>query len=188
MPRHVARLAAAGAAAGDPRARRRAASSLHQPDLLARRAAVLLAQRPDRVRRRARRAASCCSRPRSTGCRSARRRPTRSRARSPATAPPTRSRSSGWSSWSSAWPSVPRPDDAADALAIAIWVANTERPACASTRGIARQAGVHGPRRRSAPITRGETPATSGRSARRSPRESADHRAGASQRPLAKAR
>ena len=45
---------------------------------------------------------------------------------------------------------LPRPDDAADALAIATWVANTERGGPAATAGILDRAAV-------APITRGET-------------------------------
>ncbi len=44
----------------------------------------------------------------------------------------------------------PRPDDAADALAIATWVANTERSGPAATAGVLDRAAV-------APITRGET-------------------------------
>ena len=42
----------------------------------------------------------------------------------------------------------PRPDDAADALAIAIWVANTDRGAVLATAGVLDRAS-------SAPITRG---------------------------------
>jgi crossover junction endodeoxyribonuclease RuvC len=45
---------------------------------------------------------------------------------------------------------LPRPDDAADALAIATWVANTERGGPAATAGVLDRAAV-------APITRGET-------------------------------
>ena len=45
---------------------------------------------------------------------------------------------------------APRPDDAADALAIAIWVANTDRGAVLATAGVLDRAS-------SAPITRGET-------------------------------
>jgi crossover junction endodeoxyribonuclease RuvC len=45
----------------------------------------------------------------------------------------------------------PRPDDAADALAIATWVANTERGRGAGTAGVTDRAAV-------APITRGESP------------------------------
>ena len=45
---------------------------------------------------------------------------------------------------------LPRPDDAADALAIATWVANTERGCPAATAGVLDRAAV-------APITRGET-------------------------------
>jgi crossover junction endodeoxyribonuclease RuvC len=45
---------------------------------------------------------------------------------------------------------LPRPDDAADALAIATWVANTERAGPAATAGVLDRAAV-------APITRGET-------------------------------
>ena len=44
----------------------------------------------------------------------------------------------------------PRPDDAADALAIAAWVANTDRGAALATAGVMDRAAV-------APITRGET-------------------------------
>jgi crossover junction endodeoxyribonuclease RuvC len=44
----------------------------------------------------------------------------------------------------------PRPDDAADALAIAAWVANTDRGAAMATAGVMDRAAV-------APITRGET-------------------------------
>jgi crossover junction endodeoxyribonuclease RuvC len=44
----------------------------------------------------------------------------------------------------------PTPDDAADALAIATWVANTERSGPAATAGVLDRAAV-------APITRGET-------------------------------
>ena len=44
----------------------------------------------------------------------------------------------------------PRPDDAADALAIATWVANTDRGAAQATAGVRDRAAV-------APITRGET-------------------------------
>jgi len=44
----------------------------------------------------------------------------------------------------------PRPDDAADALAIAAWVANTDRGAALATAGVRDRAAV-------APITRGET-------------------------------
>jgi hypothetical protein len=44
----------------------------------------------------------------------------------------------------------PRPDDAADALAIAAWVANTDRGAALATAGVLDRAAV-------APITRGET-------------------------------
>ena len=44
----------------------------------------------------------------------------------------------------------PRPDDAADALAIATWVANTDRGGIAATAGVLDRAAV-------APITRGET-------------------------------
>lgn len=45
---------------------------------------------------------------------------------------------------------LPRPDDAADALAIATWVANTERSGPAALAGVLDRAAV-------APITRGET-------------------------------
>ena len=45
---------------------------------------------------------------------------------------------------------LPRPDDAADALAIATWVANTERAGLKATAGVMDRAAV-------APITRGET-------------------------------
>jgi crossover junction endodeoxyribonuclease RuvC len=45
---------------------------------------------------------------------------------------------------------LPRPDDAADALAIATWVANMERGGPAATAGVLDRAAV-------APITRGET-------------------------------
>lgn len=45
---------------------------------------------------------------------------------------------------------LPRPDDAADALAIATWVANTDRGADLATAGVLDRAAV-------APITRGET-------------------------------
>ena len=45
---------------------------------------------------------------------------------------------------------LPRPDDAADALAIATWVANTDRGRVAETAGVMDRAAV-------APITRGET-------------------------------
>ena len=45
---------------------------------------------------------------------------------------------------------LPRPDDAADALAIATWVANTERAGLKATAGVLDRAAV-------APITRGET-------------------------------
>ena len=45
---------------------------------------------------------------------------------------------------------LPRPDDAADALAIATWVANTERGGLQATAGVLDRAAV-------APITRGET-------------------------------
>jgi crossover junction endodeoxyribonuclease RuvC len=45
---------------------------------------------------------------------------------------------------------LPRPDDAADALAIAAWVANTDRGLAAATAGVLDRAAV-------APITRGET-------------------------------
>jgi crossover junction endodeoxyribonuclease RuvC len=45
---------------------------------------------------------------------------------------------------------LPRPDDAADALAIAAWVANTDRGAELATAGVLDRAAV-------APITRGET-------------------------------
>ncbi len=45
---------------------------------------------------------------------------------------------------------LPRPDDAADALAIATWVANTDRGLAAQTAGVMDRAAV-------APITRGET-------------------------------
>jgi crossover junction endodeoxyribonuclease RuvC len=45
---------------------------------------------------------------------------------------------------------LPRPDDAADALAIATWVANTERGGPAASAGVLDRAAV-------APITRGET-------------------------------
>jgi crossover junction endodeoxyribonuclease RuvC len=45
---------------------------------------------------------------------------------------------------------LPRPDDAADALAIATWVANTDRGRATSTAGVMDRAAV-------APITRGET-------------------------------
>ena len=45
---------------------------------------------------------------------------------------------------------LPRPDDAADALAIATWVANTERGGPAATSGVLDRAAV-------APITRGAT-------------------------------
>jgi len=45
---------------------------------------------------------------------------------------------------------LPRPDDAADALAIATWVANTERAGLQATAGVLDRAAV-------APITRGET-------------------------------
>jgi crossover junction endodeoxyribonuclease RuvC len=45
---------------------------------------------------------------------------------------------------------LPRPDDAADALAIATWVANTDRGDDLSTAGVLDRAAV-------APITRGET-------------------------------
>jgi crossover junction endodeoxyribonuclease RuvC len=45
---------------------------------------------------------------------------------------------------------LPRPDDAADALAIATWVANTERAGLKSTAGVLDRAAV-------APIVRGET-------------------------------
>ena len=45
---------------------------------------------------------------------------------------------------------LPRPDDAADALAIAAWVANTDRGRALATAGVMDRAAV-------APITRGET-------------------------------
>jgi len=45
---------------------------------------------------------------------------------------------------------LPRPDDAADALAIATWVANTERSGPTATAGVLDRAAV-------APITRGQT-------------------------------
>ena len=45
---------------------------------------------------------------------------------------------------------LPRPDDAADALAIATWVANTERAGLKATAGVFDRAAV-------APIVRGET-------------------------------
>lgn len=45
---------------------------------------------------------------------------------------------------------LPRPDDAADALAIATWVANTDRGEVMATAGVLDRAAV-------APITRGET-------------------------------
>lgn len=45
---------------------------------------------------------------------------------------------------------LPRPDDAADALAIATWVANTDRGGSLATAGVRDRAAV-------APITRGET-------------------------------
>ena len=45
---------------------------------------------------------------------------------------------------------IPRPDDAADALAIATWVANTDRGGVLATAGVRDRAAV-------APITRGET-------------------------------
>ena len=45
---------------------------------------------------------------------------------------------------------LPRPDDAADALAIATWAANTERTGPMATAGVLDRAAV-------APITRGET-------------------------------
>ena len=45
---------------------------------------------------------------------------------------------------------LPRPDDAADALAIATWAANTERDGAMATAGVLDRAAV-------APITRGET-------------------------------
>ena len=45
---------------------------------------------------------------------------------------------------------LPRPDDAADALAIATWVANTERAGLKTTAGVLDRAAV-------APIARGET-------------------------------
>jgi crossover junction endodeoxyribonuclease RuvC len=45
---------------------------------------------------------------------------------------------------------LPRPDDAADALAIATWVANTERAGLKTTAGVLDRAAV-------APIVRGET-------------------------------
>ena len=45
---------------------------------------------------------------------------------------------------------LPRPDDAADALAIATWVANTERAGLRATAGVLDRAAV-------APIARGET-------------------------------
>ncbi len=45
---------------------------------------------------------------------------------------------------------LPRPDDAADALAIATWVANTDRGGVLATAGVRDRAAV-------APITRGET-------------------------------
>jgi hypothetical protein len=46
---------------------------------------------------------------------------------------------------------LPRPDDAADALAIATWVANTDRGEVLATAGVLDRAAI-------APITRGETP------------------------------
>jgi crossover junction endodeoxyribonuclease RuvC len=45
---------------------------------------------------------------------------------------------------------LPRPDDAADALAIATWVANTDRGEAVGTAGVMDRAAI-------APITRGET-------------------------------
>ena len=45
---------------------------------------------------------------------------------------------------------LPRPDDAADALAIATWVANTDRGEALATAGVLDRAAI-------APITRGET-------------------------------
>ena len=102
--------------------------ALHKPDLARRRAAVLLDERPDRVRgrpgagrRAARRGAGRGARPRGHAERGQDRghrlRPAR-----------TRSRSGGWSRSASASPSRPDPDDTADALAVAIWAANAERP------------------------------------------------------------
>ena len=45
---------------------------------------------------------------------------------------------------------LPRPDDAADALAIATWVANTDRGGAVASAAVADRAAI-------APITRGET-------------------------------
>ncbi len=64
---------------------------------------------------------------------------------------------------------LPRPDDAADALAIATWAANSERGGAVAGAAVLDRAAV-------APITRGEIRATTGRSARPS-RPSAARRA-----------
>ena len=79
-----------------------------------------------------------------------------------ATGRPTRSRSSGWSRWSSGMAERPRPDDAADALAIAVWGANTA--ALRGRRGHGGRDGSRGRSRRSRAAAR----ATSGPCARRS--------------------
>ena len=149
---------AAGAAARDPRRSSTSCSRSHQPDVMARRAAVLLAQRPDGVRRRpgARRRAAGGGPARDARPRGdAERGQDRDRR---ATARPTRSRSSGWSSSCSGMSERPRPDDAADALAIAIWGANTARSG-----------------RRGRPSARGRS---IGRPSRRSPRRDERLRAG----------
>ena len=88
---------------------------------------------------------------------------TRSRARSPATARPTRTRSQRMVQLVLGMSELPRPDDAADALAIAIWAANTERGRVARPA-----AGGPGPRGGRADRPRRDR-ATSGPSARPSP-------------------
>ena len=144
------RPVAARAAAGHPRARRRADRA---PPAGPRSASSGCSSRATSRRRSrsARPAGSCCWPPPSTGRRSARRPRTRSRARSRATAPPTRSRSQRMVQLVLGMSELPRPDDAADALAIATWVANTDRGGGSQRRpAVLDRAAV-------APITRGET-------------------------------
>ena len=131
--RHEAGRLAPEAAPRDPRLPRRA-DRAPPAGPRRRRAAVLLAQRADRVRGRAgarRRAA------RGRAGRGARARGHAERGqarRHRLTGARTRSRSGGWSR--SAWgsPRAPQPDDTADALAIAIWAANAERPGASERR------------------------------------------------------
>ena len=117
---------APGAPAGDPRARRRAARARTSPTVVAverlffsKNVQTAFAVGPGPRRRAAGGRAARRARPRGDA---------RARSRAPIAGLRRRRQGAGPADGPAgprAWPSVPRPDDAADALAIAVWAANT---------------------------------------------------------------